>query len=324
MSTMDDLTERELEGWLQDSARPMPQYVLESSLETVARTPQVSPNGPFGIPWLNRRLLAVGAVAAVLLVAISLGPTVLDRLGRLERAGGVGAPTCAPPPSGLTGWWPGDGSVDDIIGDLDAELVGGTTFAPGLVGEAFRLDGDGDFIDVADDPALDVGRRDFSVSLWVWFDTTDGEQVLVEKWVQSFDQPAVGWTLTKLDTNVLGFFAEDGLGDGNGATSSPLELPIETWLHIAARRVGGTVDLFMNGERIATASRPGGILDLDSAASLKLGHRGGPRDTPGSQDEAGHFLAGSLDEVQYAVGRGVTDGEVEAIYRAGVAGSCKS
>jgi hypothetical protein len=324
MSTVDDQTERELESWLQDSARPMPQYVLESSLETVARTPQVSPNGPFGIRWLNRRLLAVGAVAAVLLVAISFGPAVLDRLGRIERTGGVGAPTCAPPPSGLTGWWPGDGSVDDLVGDLDAELVGGTTFAQGVVGEAFRLDGDDDFLAVADDPILDVGQRDFSVSLWVRFDATDGEQVLAEKWVQSFDQPAVGWTLTKLDTNVLGFFTEDGHGNGNGATSRPLEIPVATWLHIAARRVGGTVDLFLNGQRIGTTSNPAAILDLDSAASLKFGHRGGPRDTPGSQDEAGHFLAGRIDEVQYFVGRGITDGEIEAIFRADVAGSCKS
>ena len=35
--------------------------------------------------------------------------------------------------------------------------------------KAFTLDGDGDFINVADDPALDFGGNDFTVDLWVNF-----------------------------------------------------------------------------------------------------------------------------------------------------------
>jgi hypothetical protein len=248
---------------------------------------------------------------------------VLDRFS-LPAPGGVGSPSCAIAPPDLVGWWPGDGSADDIVGGRDGELIGGAAFAPGLVDEGFQLDGDGAFVDVADDPALDVGRRDFSVALWVWFDDTGGEQVIIEKWVQRYGEPAIGWTLTKLDTNAIGFFTEDGLGDGHGASSTPLGLPSRSWLYFVGRRTRGTVDIFMNGERIATASNSSAILDLTSDASLKFGHRGSPGDTPGSDDPNGYFLDGTVDEVQFIVGRAISDDEGRAIYRAGKAGTCKS
>jgi hypothetical protein len=266
--------------------------------------------------------VALGAAVAVLLVAITVGPSVLDPFNP-SAPGGIGSPSCEMALPDLVGWWPGDTSADDIVGGRDGELIGGAAFAPALVNEGFQLDGDGDFVDVADDPALDVGRRDFSVALWVWFDDTGGEQVLLEKWVQRFGEPALGWTLTKLDTNAIGFFTEDGFGGSHGASSVPLELPARSWLHLVGRRTGGTVDLFMNGEHIATASNSSAILDLTSDASLKFGHRGSPGDTPGSEDPNGYFLAGTLDEVQLVVGRAMTDDEVSAIYRTGKAGTCK-
>ena len=320
MSRVDE-TERQLEEWLEDTARPMPQYVLESSLETVARTPQVSPGGPFGIPWLNRPLVAIATAAAVLLVAVSIGPGLLERWSR-SGPGTSPAPTCSPPPAGLVGWWPGDGSVEDLTGAGDAELVGGATFAPGRVAQGFLLDGGGAFVDVADDPALDVGRRDFSVAVWIRFDDLDGEQILVEKWVQRVGV-ASGWTLTKLETNALGFFTEDGLGNGHGTSTEPLDLPARSWLHIVARRNGGTVDLFMNGVRVSADTTASASLNLDSDSSMKFGHRGAPGDTPGSTDPNGYFLGGIIDEVQLVVGRAVTEEEVRAMYGAGAAGSCK-
>ena len=96
------------------------------------------------------------------------------------------AQTCVDPPEGITGWWPGDGNTDDIVGGRNAVLRGDADTGPGLVGNAFVLDGDGDFVEVAHNPALNVGTGDFTVDLWVNFNTTDGEQVLVEKYVEDF------------------------------------------------------------------------------------------------------------------------------------------
>jgi hypothetical protein len=180
-----------------------------------------------------------------------------------------------------------------------------------MVEQALTLDGHGDFAAVPDDPALDVGTGDFTVALWVRFDTTEGEQVLAEKWVQRFDRRSIGWTLTKLRDNSIGFFTE-GVGEGLGATSAPLDIPPDTWLHFAARRSGGTVQIYMDGAVIASESGPVGA--LDSAASLKFGHRGGLDDTPGSDSEQGFFLNGQLDEVEFVVGRALSHKEIRSLF----------
>ena len=119
---------------------------------------------------------------------------------------------CVPPPDGLTNWWTGDGNTDDIIGGRDAVLQGATT-GEGLVGQAFYLDGDGDFVDVPHDDALNFGTGDFTIDLWVFFNDTAGEQILVEKWIQYSDEAADGWTLTKLADNRLLLAMVDALGE---------------------------------------------------------------------------------------------------------------
>ena len=113
--------------------------------------------------------------------------------------------SCFPPPAGLTGWWPGDGSTDEIVGGRDAVFHGDATTGSGMVAQAFILDGDGDFVDVPDDPALNVGADDFTVDLWVYFNSTAGEQVLVEKYIEDFSATPPGWTLTKLEDNKVVF-----------------------------------------------------------------------------------------------------------------------
>ena len=55
-------------------------------------------------------------------------------------------------------------------------LRGNATTGAGLVDRAFILDGDGDYVEVPHDPALNFGANDFTVDLWVYFNNTDGEQ----------------------------------------------------------------------------------------------------------------------------------------------------
>jgi hypothetical protein len=38
------------------------------------------------------------------------------------------APPCAPPPAGLIGWWPGEGTANDIVGANNGTLLNGVTF----------------------------------------------------------------------------------------------------------------------------------------------------------------------------------------------------
>ena len=197
-------------------------------------------------------------------------------------------------------------------------LHGDARTGQGLVDQAFLLDGDGDFVDVPDDEALNVGTGDFTVDLWVLFNSTEVTEILVEKWVQRFPG-SEGWTLQKGEDNTLLLDMDDGAGEIDVA-SDALPIAAGTWTHFAATRRDGQVTLFMNGAPVAQGESP---LNLNSTSSLKFGHRGGSIDTPGSEDEGWAFLNGRIDEVELFVGQALTRDQIRAIFNAGSAGKCK-
>jgi hypothetical protein len=227
----------------------------------------------------------------------------------------------------LVDWWPGDESAADLVGYRTGILKGDARISPGLVGGAFSLDGDGDFVEVPNDSMLDFGEQDFTVSLWVKFSSTGGEQVLIEKWVQKFTSPlaSIGWTLTKLQGQAIRLAVSTADTYEIDTDSEPLDLPTNVWLHVAARREQNEFSVFLNGRRVAfKAVDPMVPIDLRSISSLKIGHRGIPADTPGSEDPRGGFyLNGQIDEVQLFTGRALPPGLIQAVYLAGERGVCK-
>lgn len=98
-------------------------------------------------------------------------------------------PTPVTPAAGLVSWWPLDGDANDVVGTNHGTLYGGATFATGLADQAVSLDGVDDFVMVPDSPSLSFGANDFTVALWVNFNTTVGEQVLIEKYVETYGTP---------------------------------------------------------------------------------------------------------------------------------------
>ena len=96
------------------------------------------------------RLRAIAAIAATgLLVVMGVLP-ILPNTAQLATI--IDNPHDFPiadsfePPAGLISWWPGDGDPYDYEGPNHGELIGDTTYAPGVVGDAFSFDGDQDGI----------------------------------------------------------------------------------------------------------------------------------------------------------------------------------
>jgi len=222
------------------------------------------------------------------------------------------APACIFPPMGLSGWWPGDGNAEDIIAHRTGIFMGDVATGPGLVDKAFLLDGNGDYIEVPDDPALNFGTGDFTVDLWVNFNDLSGEQVLIEKWIQGYTI-SQGWTLTKLENQAVLLALDDGIEGEWSLGSMILDIQTNTWYHFAATRQGQSVTLYMNGVAIASADFD--PLNLDSPTSLKFGRRG---------DERGFYLNGRIDEVEIYNGTGLTQEQIFEMYSAGRLGKCKS
>jgi len=218
----------------------------------------------------------------------------------------MSAASCVTPPQGLIGWWPGESNAVDIVGGHNGMFRGGAVTGPGLVGQAFVLDGSTGYIEVTDNPALNVGTNDFTIALWVKFNSTNGEQGLVEKWIPIPNWR--GWTLVKMTDNRLRLALAKGGGVGEiDVDSARLTIPTNVWIHFAARRQTTTVATFMNGTLVAS-----GICDwnLNTATTLKFGFRQWPN------------LKGDIDEVAL-FSRSLTDAEIWNIYNAGSSGMCK-
>jgi hypothetical protein len=266
------------------------------------------------------------SAAVCVLVAIALSLTLPQSYSTASVAP-TAASWCFPAPRGLTNWWPGDGVTDDIVGGQSAELVNEAGFGAGIVDQAFVLVEEGGmaimppgFVNVPHDSALNFGTGDFTVDLWVYFNNTEGEQVLIEKWIQHSESPSEGWTLTKLEGNVLRLAVSAEGGEEIDVDSDALDIPTHTWLHFAATRSQGIVTLYMNGSPVATGAA---LVNLDSSSSLKFGHRGNKVDTPGSEDDRGFYLDGRIDEVQLFAGQALPPGLIRAIVEVGGAGQCK-
>jgi DNA-binding SARP family transcriptional activator len=265
----------------------------------------------------RRRVLAPLFVAGVLIVGalIAFGDRALSRAQPLATGGCV-----APPP--MTAWWTGNDTTSDAIGQSHAQLMGGATFAAGVVNRSFALDGIRAYVAVPDDPVLDAGSGDFAVGLWVNFHSTAGVQILAEKWVQRDEETSSGWALSKMDDNSFGFFLEGGGERSPGVATSMIDIEPYTWMHVAARRQGDVIDIFVNGTLQAIYSGPDLGVDVDSDSSLKFGHRGGNQDTPGATKDQGFYLDGLIDEVHLTIGTALTPDEIQAIVKAGDNGLC--
>ncbi|MDD5287824.1 MAG: DUF2341 domain-containing protein [Dehalococcoidales bacterium] len=211
--------------------------------------------------------------------------------------------------SGIISWWPLDGNANDVVGENHGTLIG-ASFTSGRIGQGVRLDGIDDFVDFGQGPSLNFGTSDFSFGLWVNFAVTSGEQVIIEKYVETENASTrTGWSLTKLSNNNLRF---GGVGGGTLAIILEATDPGITagnWLHFALTRSGNTFTLYFNGTAIASGSAASTI-NVDSTASLKLGHRGNPTDTPGSVDDRGFYLNGSVDDVK-VFNRALTVSEIQ-------------
>lgn len=90
---------------------------------------------------------------------------------------------CVVPPAGLLAWWTGNGNANDSAGTNNGTLMNGATFAPGLVGQAFHLDGAGAFVEIPDAPSLNPSNQ-ITVTVWwnsVAFGGGCGNNAIVNK-----------------------------------------------------------------------------------------------------------------------------------------------
>src|SRR5205814_6680636 len=95
----------------------------------------------------------------------------------------VSEPQCFRPPSGLIGWWPGEGNAADAVDGNHGSLQNGATFATGKVGQAFTFDGANEYVSFGN-TAGNFVTNDFSIEFGLNTTSTRLYSVLA-KWPSS-------------------------------------------------------------------------------------------------------------------------------------------
>jgi hypothetical protein len=220
--------------------------------------------------------------------------------------------SCTPPPSGIVGWWPGEGNVADIIGGDNGTLsASGATYAAGEVGQGFRLDGTNGYVQIPDSAAL--RPTNITVEAWVWLDPnvnatgSAGEYIIFKRntWTYLYE----GYALAQYQ----GHFEFLATSQGNQVIAiSTTVVQRGTWYHVAGTYDGNTLTIYVNG--VADGSAVAGFaLDYDTLP-VYLGASGQPAPNQG-------MLAGIIDEPSI-YNRALASNEIAAIYNAGSAGKC--
>jgi Leucine-rich repeat (LRR) protein len=231
------------------------------------------------------------------------------------------AAACFSAPSGLVGWWAGDGNANDIAGTNNGTLQGGATAsAVGMVGSAFGFDGTNGYVQIADSPVLKP--TNLTVEAWVNFSNLNsarsggapaGSQYIVFK-QNSRTSIFEGYSLEKFRVaggDVFMFTLSSAAGQDVVLQSKTL-VTTSVWYHVAGVRGSNYTELYVNGTLESRTNAPYaqdyGSVPLyfgTSAASYWDGK-----------------LRGLLDEVSL-YNRALSSNEVAAVYAAGAAGKCK-
>ncbi|HVM62953.1 MAG TPA: LamG domain-containing protein [Verrucomicrobiae bacterium] len=217
---------------------------------------------------------------------------------------------CDPPPSGLVGWWPGDGNANDIIGGNNGTLTS-VTFAAGEVGEAFSFNGVNSELTVPNNTNQNTGSQ---ISIDAWVNPTTyghGRSILQKRSASNVG----GFTFETTDapfgpTNGLAFVI------WVGGTQITLQTPDDVmttgaWQHVAATYDGANMRIYINGTQQASMAATGAI-DAVTDSLVSGDNVVNPSDA----------WQGLIDEIQL-FSRALSSNEVVAIFNAGTAGECK-
>jgi Concanavalin A-like lectin/glucanases superfamily/WD40-like Beta Propeller Repeat/HYR domain len=219
-------------------------------------------------------------------------------------------PSCVHASNDRLSWWSGDGNANDIQDGNNGTLQNGTSFAPGMVNQAFSFTGSGEVL-VPDSANLNFGQNDpITVEAWVFRRGTSPVMHILGKRV-GCGAAGIHYQLA-FDGNGLRFDGDSGGSCGNNGACSGINPPINEWMHVAGTYDGTTFKIYVNGQLAGNGS---GTLGSANTEPLLIG-------LSGTCDSSTRW-EGLIDEVTI-YRRALSALEIQDIFNAGSAGKCKA
>ena len=233
-----------------------------------------------------------------------------NEIAAIYNAGSAGKCTpsdstnnCVTPPPGLLSCWRAEGNAMDNTGPNNGTLAGGTSYAPGLVGQAFSFNNVGDQVSTPTS-GFPAGTNSRTIECWVFIKSfIPGAESLFAVYGPT-GTPGQCYGIGAYTDQRL-YFSQWGL-----IVEGPV-LTTNQWYHVAVTSEGtNDIILYLNGTNVASGSLP---FDTPAGSQMFIGGVNAPYNT--------RQLIGLIDEVSI-YNRALSSNEIASIYNAGSAGKC--
>ncbi|MEI7938094.1 MAG: LamG-like jellyroll fold domain-containing protein [Verrucomicrobiota bacterium] len=218
-------------------------------------------------------------------------------------------PSCVPPPSGLAGWWAGEGNALDSTGGNNGNLQGTMSFTSGVVGQAFNFTPASGTVVVPDSPSLRLSSQ-ITVEAWINTRSTNTGQSIVSKVGGAGGNN--GYQLALAGNKIQGLFNSPGQGWPSATLLSGPIITTGVWYHVAFTYDQSAMKLYCNGLPVAT-NVIGAKAIAVSSSNLRIGN-----------DDSANSPADGLIDEPAVYSRALSAAEITAIYNAGSSGKCKT
>ncbi|QQS44626.1 hypothetical protein IPM65_03440 [Candidatus Roizmanbacteria bacterium] len=187
------------------------------------------------------------------------------------------------------------GSGEDTVGNCSTSSTAWGSGATGKINSAVDFDGTDDYVEVADNDALDfVDGRNLSISLWVKLDAVANDYTMLSKKTSQAASDAGYMIFFNDPSDIIDFRVADGTDQFIVSSKANL-ISTGTWVHITAVYVDGDASastIYING-KAQKDSTTGNIASVDSLANsvgLRFGTQGnGSSDFDGQIDDVRIF-----------------------------------
>jgi N-acetylneuraminic acid mutarotase len=215
-------------------------------------------------------------------------------------------------PAGVVSWWPAEGNAVDIVRGNNGTLVGGASFAPGEVGQAFNLNGPGQSIAVRG-PTSVSGPR--TIEGWVFpraNATNLGLPILTSGTTFAGDFFGIEGAVSLQTAQPYDLYVDHW---GSALSASTVAVTPNAWNYVAVTYDGTKISFYVNGQ--AAGSVSGKFFNYSNMNTFRIGGN-----TIGGSTTTTSFH-GEIDELTL-YNRALSLQEIQSIFQAGHAGKDQS
>ena len=199
--------------------------------------------------------------------------------------------------NGPVSLWAAEGDAQDLLDGNDGTLVGGTSFAGGMLGRAFSFDGLDDHVVVPDSDNLNAANG-ITVEAWVYLTGKQGQNRDIISKDGELTQRQFILTASNLDR----FRAHVGVTGGLQFFDGQVPVQLNRWYHVAMTYDGASLKLYVDGKLDGSIPVSGPIVATTEPVRIGGGAPVGraPLHFPGLIDEVQIFNR-ALSDCQIAV-----------------------